>query len=444
MWSWIRQILALGIPMSVTRLVQMLSAFIGMLILAHLGHVYVAAGSLISATQVTLSMICISLLFATGVISARLAGAGDHDTIGALLQQAGVLSIVLAIPVCLLFWFAGPILSALHQPAALIPLATSYFRLLVLGILPIVLTIPVQQFLFSLRLQKFVLWCSLLNLIMIALLAYMFILGRWGAPMLGVRGLALAYVIQNWISLLIYFLLIKLHPIFQPYRIFQWRFRGNFNLIKRLVQIGWPMSMQFGGEMLVMFFLTMMIGLLGTTDLAARQVVSQYYMLIIVPIFGFSEATSILVSHAHGADNRPHIRKITNASVWVTGSFAMIVLLIAIFFPVTLARVYIHGNSSNDLHIIYLLKTLLWLASLGLLFDSCRTVLTGALRGLYDTKAPMWIGIAAQWLIAIPLGALLAFTFHQGIIGIQAAWLSAIVASVVALWWRWKRKLTTL
>ncbi|MCY3793384.1 MAG: MATE family efflux transporter, partial [Gammaproteobacteria bacterium] len=49
-------------------------------------------------------------------------------------------------------------------------------------------------------------------------------------------------------------------------------------------------------------------------------------------------------------------------------------------------------------------------------FDCTNATMAGALRGYKDTRVPMIISLIGYWLIALPLGALLA----DGVFGLSA------------------------
>jgi len=75
--------------------------------------------------------------------------------------------------------------------------------------------------------------------------------------------------------------------------------------------------------------------------------------------------------------------------------------------------------------------------------DGAQVVGAGALRGLKDTRVPMLFAGFGYWLIAIPLGAALAF--RLGLAG-QGIWIAlavglAIVATLMVGRWSRREKL---
>ena len=435
----ITQLLRLGLPISFTRLIQVIGGFLGMLFLAHLGHNYVAAGALISTVRITVIMIFISILFATGVVGAQLAGAKKHHEMGTLLQHAWLLGAILAIPAMFLCYFMGDILVFFNQPAAVIPPVRTFFHEFTWVVPAIMLTVPSQQFLFALRKQKWVMYISTLAAGLYAILSYMFVLGKWGAPQLGVSGLALAYAVQCYLVLFVHLTWYITHHELKKFTVFKLRLKENWQHLQTLWTVGWPMATQFGGELLSLSVTSVIVGLIGVNALAALQVINQYVFLIVVPIFGLAEATSIMVGHAKGGNTQQEIRHIGRASLMITTIFSLIVACFFIFAPTMLSRVFIHGNGANALHTIALLKIIFIILVFTMLFDNARTMFNANLRGLLDTKIPMFIGLGIVWIIGIPLGVLLAFPGDLGLIGIEIGGALSVMIGATLVGWRWHK-----
>jgi MATE family multidrug resistance protein len=66
-------------------------------------------------------------------------------------------------------------------------------------------------------------------------------------------------------------------------------------------------------------------------------------------------------------------------------------------------------------------------------------VSTGALRGLGETRAPMWANLVGYWVLGLPLGFFLCFGLKWGIYGLWIGLTLALVVIALALIARWKR-----
>jgi MATE family multidrug resistance protein len=83
---------------------------------------------------------------------------------------------------------------------------------------------------------------------------------------------------------------------------------------------------------------------------------------------------------------------------------------------------------------------LLVIAAIFQLFDGLQVVSAGALRGVGDVRIPAWYALAAYWLVAIPLGAWLAFYWKLDAAGIWTGLAAGLAVAAIGLalraWWK--------
>jgi MATE family multidrug resistance protein len=78
------------------------------------------------------------------------------------------------------------------------------------------------------------------------------------------------------------------------------------------------------------------------------------------------------------------------------------------------------------------------------LFDGLQVVTTGALRGLGDTRMPMFANLVGHWLIALPIAAFAGFTLGHGVVGLWmglSVGLILVGAFLLVVWRRHIREL---
>ena len=69
---------------------------------------------------------------------------------------------------------------------------------------------------------------------------------------------------------------------------------------------------------------------------------------------------------------------------------------------------------------------------------------TGTLRGLGDTRTPMFLNLAGHWMLGLPVGYLLCFVIGWGVIGLWIGISTGLVvvgSLLLAIWWRRVRAL---
>lgn len=433
----VHKILPLALPMTVIQLVTFGSGFLCMMMMSRLGHQVLAASALIFSTQMTVMAISMSMLFSLSVLIGHAYGAGNNSEIGNFLQQGWTFALIIAIPVILLFWHVDKLLLIVGQEKTIVAIVQTYFHAYVWAVVPLFLMACNQQFCYGVHKQKLVMFTSALGVIILLVTAYNLIFGKIGLPALGVAGLGYAMAAQAWSVFLLMILSFCYFEFFKRFQLFNYRVHKNWQHLKKMFHIGWPISVQVGGEMLSVFACAAMVGWLGTNSLAAYQVVSQYFFLIIVPIFSLSQASGILVGQAKGGQQFDKIKKLGHVSVYLALLLGSIAALMFLLFPRWLAAFYFDVHNpiyATTLHLVILLFAV---TAFNLLLDAVRNVITGALRGLFDTKFPMMVGLIVIWLIGIPLGYVMAFQWHWGVVGISLGSGIGVLLGAIVVLYRW-------
>jgi MATE family multidrug resistance protein len=71
------------------------------------------------------------------------------------------------------------------------------------------------------------------------------------------------------------------------------------------------------------------------------------------------------------------------------------------------------------------------------IFDGLRHILFGLLRGLLDTRFPMYSSLLIIWVIGVPLSYVLAFLLGLGVVGIVMGGTISMFIGALVLFYRW-------
>lgn len=439
-WPQMRRILGLALPMAWSRFIQMLGWFVGMLMVARLGEVYLEASALISSTMVTILVIFMTLLFAVSVVAGRLYGESRPKAIGALLQQSLMFAVVAGVCMTVIYLYVSDFLAWTGQEPKLVAIAAKYFHAFAWASIPFTVLVALQQCCYGILKQRLVIINNILSLIVFIPASYVFIYGGIGIKPMGVAGLAWAILLQNVLNIIS--LLVSMYYLrdFDQYEVFKRHSHKGLKYIKQLYVVGWPMSVQFGGELVAFFVLTIFTGWISTSALAASQITQQVIFLLLVPLFAIAEAAGILVSQAIGAKDFARIKRDGNACILL--GVILIILFSATFYiiPDQWAALYIDVHKASNHATLLLTRYLFYISSLMLLMDTFRNLYAGALRGFYDTQYPMWLSLIVLWLVAVPLAYVFAFDFHWGVVGIRVGVVVGFAIGAVMLWRRWVKR----
>jgi MATE family multidrug resistance protein len=444
-----KSLVKLALPMSLTQVINMGSVFTCSVMLSHLGHEVLAASALIFSTQMTLFMMGMSILFSVSFLVSHACGAKKNGDVGLYAQQSWLIGFIASIPMMLILWNVGPILRAVHEPMALTYIVQKCMHGYIFGILPGCLLMGNLQVLYGTQYARIALMVTLGGVLVLIFNSYVLMFGKFGFPALGVMGFGLGVASQMTFSFICTSLILWFKPDFKKYKLFDFRIYfaktrdliKGFKVLKEILNLGWPMSVQICGELICTMLSTAMVGWIGVNQLAAFQIVNRYTLLLLVPIFAFSQAMGILVGSARGSKNFHRIQILGKVGLRYVAGLSALFLVIFLLFPKVLAMPYLDSTRVEFLPTLHLVTLLFSVVAFTQFFDAIRNTMTGALRGLFDTRYPMVISIFAIWCVGLPLSYFLAFLFKLGLIGIALGNLTGIFIGMLMVYYRWRLKI---
>ena len=407
----LRAMLELALPVVVIQVGIMSMGVVDTIMVGHWspqGLAAVALGNLYFFVPAVFGM---GTLMVLDPVVAQAVGAGDATAVGRGIQRGILLAVLLAIPSAFLLVQAGPILRLLRQPADVVPLAADYSVRLAPGVLPFFLFIVFRQSLQALgRPRPIVAVIVLANLANVAL-NWVFIFGHFGLAPLGVSGSAWATTISRWFLCLGILALARrtLSSHLRPVRPEIWEPAP----LGRMVRLGAPIGMQFVLEFGAFALVALMMGWMGTRQMAGHQVAINLASLTFMVPLGIADAAAVLVGRAVGRGDPPGARGMARAALVCAAAFMSCTAVVFLAAPGPLAHVY-----TTDLNVLQVATALIPIAGVFQVFDGLQTVGGGILRGLGHTRWPMMVNLLGYWMLGLPVSALLGLRLGLGPIGL--------------------------
>lgn len=336
----------------------------------------------------------------------------------------GLLSLVL-MAVLLLIYFN---VDRLGQPAELIPLIRPYFMVSMISVVFVMLANSFRQFVEGITDPSVSMWILLSGNLLNIFGNYVLIYGKFGCPEMGLLGAGYSTLFSRIFMLAAFVLVFLLRPSYKPYRQGFLRMWIVPKRLMRLTRLGVPIALQQGMEAMTFSLTAIMVGWLGSLELAAHQVVIAISTVSFTIYLGLGSATAIRTSYYKGAGEWSQVRKITVAGVHLGIVVSFLTCLV-----LYLVRNEISFVFSDDPAVSKIVVMLLPILMLYQFVDGAQIVLANALRGLSDVKPIMWISFITNFLIAIPVGYLLGFPCGMGISGIWLAYPAGFAFSVTLL-----------
>jgi multidrug resistance protein, MATE family len=191
----------------------------------------------------------------------------------------------------------------------------------------------------------------------------------------------------------------------------------------RMLRLGLPIGCQYVLEFGAFALVALMMGWLGTRQMAGHQVAINLASLTFMVPLGVGDAASVLVGHAVGRADPAGARGMARAALVCGATFMSGTALLFLAMSRFLAGLY-----TADASVIAVSAALIPLAGVFQVFDGLQVVAGGILRGLGETRVAMLVNVLGYWLLGLPVSYLLGFRAGMGPVGL---WWGLVVGLAV-------------
>jgi multidrug resistance protein, MATE family len=270
-----------------------------------------------------------------------------------------------------------------------------------------------------------------------ALANYALVFGHFGMPALGMVGSALASSVTAWLGVLAYVALIQSDRRLRAFHIFGRWWSPDWTYFRRLLVLGAPVVLTIVAEGGLFNSAAFMMGLIGADELAAHTLALQLAAFAFQVPFGVAQAATIRVGYFYGAGDREGIARAGWSAIVVGTGFMLTTATAMLLAPLGLLSLYIDPREPQYAATVAFAVVYLKVAAAFQLFDGFQAVAAGSLRGLQDTRAPMWIALLGFWIPGLSTMLWLGFRTPLQGLGIWIGLLVALVFVAAGLLGRW-------
>lgn len=431
--SPLRALLGLAWPIALARATQSVVGFSDALMVAPLGEAALAATTLGALDTFVLLILPMGTVFIVQSFVAQLRGRGELAATSRYAWYGLALAVAAAIP-ALALAPAVPATLALFGFAPDVEVAmASYVAIRLLSVFPAVGVEALGNWFGGLGNTRPALVAGIVTMVANIALNYVLIEGRAGFPALGVRGAAWASVSASFIGFAALFALFVRGA---------WRERlralGGFapRELARVLRFGLPNGVNYFLEFAAfVLFINVVVGHLGTSVLAAFNVVLQINSISFMPAFGVASSGAILVGEAIGRRALDRVRPIVKLTGAVNAIWMGSVGLVYVAIPQVLIGLFRPRDVPAET-LLSVGSTMLAMSSIWQIFDAAGMTLSEALRAAGDTAWCMMARIVLAWLVFTPAAWLAVLSFGGGVITVMVALIAYMVALAAAFAWR--------
>lgn len=431
--SHLRATLILGIPLVGAQLAQLAIHTTDMVIVGQLGAEKLAA--MVLAGQFFYVVFLFGTGFSIAVVPmvANAYGRGDMTQTRRSLRMGMWVAIAYFLMVLPAFIKSEAILLWLGQDAGVSKAAGDYLQIAGLGLLPASLFYVLRGLVSAIGRAQIVLYITFVMLIANAILAYGLVLGKLGMPQIGMNGAAYAAVAVNTLSLVLIVAYVQIIKQTKAYEIFVRFWRPDWAALRDVLRLGFPISITLLAETMLFLAASLLMGTIGTIELAAHGIALQLASIAFMIPLGLSQVATVRVGVEHGKGDFPNLLRagvtvyLLSCAITFTGG------ILFYLFPAQLAQPFLDSSVEGAQDVLQYAVILVIIAGIFQLVDGVQAVAAGMLRGLKDARVPMIIALISYWPIGFGSALFATYYLDAGGIGIWVGFVTGLSAAAIMM-----------
>lgn len=391
-----------------------------------------------SVTSLAAATVATGLWFVTFIVGAGFGRAvtpmvaeaietGDETRARRVTRMALWLSAIYSALLLIPFMYGEAVLLLIGQDPDVAREGGLYLRIAVMGMFPAMGAQVMRSYLGAHELTAVQLWITLVALVANGVVNYALIFGNLGAPELGIEGAAIASVIIQIIQMVA--LMVYTQAKKPEADLFRRIWKPDNDAMGQVFRLGLPIGLTSFAEGALFTASSIMMGWIGEIELAAHGIALQLTAFMFMFHVGMSEAATIRASRHFGARNDLELRRGARVAYAVSLSFGVLVVILFLTAPAFFVGLFIDPADPARNAVLALGVVLVMLSALFQFVDAAQIVALSVLRGVQDTRIPMWLACLSYWVIGIPASYVMAFVLGWGPVGL---WLGLTVGLGVA------------
>ncbi len=420
----LKQLFRLMIPILVTQFAQAGLGLIDTIMAGQFSPTDLAAIAVGVGLWLPVMLLFSGIMIATTPLVAEANGARTPEKIATIARQSLWVAFILGWIACLILQLAPLLLPLLGVPESLQPKAGLFLHAIGFGMPAVTMYAALRGYSEALGYPRPVTLISLLALVVLVPLNLIFMYGLGPLPELGSAGCGFATAILQWLMFITLALYISKSSAYQSTQIFtRWEPIDRY-WMKRILMLGLPIGLAIFFEVSIFSTAAIVISPLGETLVAAHQIaMSVTSQLFMIPM-SLAIALTIRIGTYYGEKNWAAMRRVQYLGLITATLLAFMTMSFMWLFRPEIISIY-----TSDVDVAQVAMYLLLFAIAYQLMDAWQISAAGCLRGMQDTKGPMWITMLAYWVIAFPVGV---YFSRFGSMGAAGVWVGLIVGLSVA------------
>ncbi len=428
------KLLAIAWPIFVEQALRMLIGTVDTFLVSHISDGAVA-GLSVAHQIVVFFLIAFNFVgVGTSVVITHYLGGRDRKGADQIATNAIAINTWLGL-ICSIavFVFAAPMLRLMQLPPELMDYALPFLALMGGTLFMESMNMSIAAVLRAHKYTRDAMYVAIGQNVINVIGASILLFGLFGAPKMGVVGVALASVFSRCCACVASWILLD-YRIKLRLRVLDF-IRISWSKVGRVLRIGLPAAGENMCYWTAFMVVTTFTARLGGDNLAVQSYALNIQRLVMLFSISIGLGTEILIGHLIGAGEfeeayRELLRSLRTGFIIAT----------SVILAVAAAAPWLMGIFTENSSIIATGTMLLWISVLlepGRVFN---VVVINSLRATGDVGFPIKMAVLSMWCVWVPLAWLLGLQLHIGIAGMWIAmaideWLRGVL-----MYRRWKRR----
>ena len=409
------ELFRLGVPIVVGQLGIIIMSLADTMMVGWYGTKELGAAAFVNNLFNLVIIFAVGFSYGITPIVGALFGRKERSAIGGVLRNALCLNCMMSLVLMSVMGILYLNLHRLGQPVELIALMRPYFLVLLFSLPFAMIFNAFKQFaegITDTKTPMYILLCgNMLNIV----LNWMLIYGH-GLPELGLLGAGVATLISRVMMVVIFALIFALRKGYLPFREGFLQSKINRQSLSELNRMGLPIALQMGMETSSFSLATIIVGWIGTSALAAHQIMNTVGQLGFMLYYGMAAAVAVRVSNFYGRGEVDNLRHSARS-----GFYIILVMAAFVSAGMLIFRESIGGLFTDNEEVIALVSAIVIPFVVYQVGDGLQCNYANALRGISDVKPLTLFAFIAYFVISLPAGYLFGIVLDMGLVGV---WLS--------------------
>jgi len=357
---------------------------------------YLGAIGLAGVFYLLITTIGYSFTKAGQIMVARRLGADSSEEIGVITHAMVAFSLLLALVMFLLMKFGGKaFFSMFVSDPDILRSSLEYLDYRSYGVFFSYMGVVAVSLYTGLARTTVIIYNALIMGLTNVFFNYGLIFGNLGMPQMGIGGAALASTLSEVVAFSIFLIYMIFDKKIRVYNIFQYP-KIDVKIITAQIKLSIPMILQTFASLGSWFIFFALIEQMGKNELAVSNIIRTFYMMFMIPAWGFSSGINTIVSNLIGKKELRQVLPAITKTAILCFTVTMGLSLSLVVFPETMLHIV-----TEDESIFPAAKNLIWVLNVILALYSVSIIYFNGLVGTGATKTALYIQVSCVILYMI-------------------------------------------